>query len=209
MEAMPVWQIVLAAVCGILAGVVVGVLVSYLVFRFVNHYPITLLHLFPILVAKRPKTTSLSDLASPSGRKDEAPIAIEEQPTSPPVGREPAKILPAIKDHGAESILRLLTEFERNYKIAKEFSGGNLVPLQTDVWDTSQHTLSRLHPDLRNNLERIYADIGLLNHLVWFSSEFHSHSPNLHEQYVSMLMSIGERLEKITRVPLSHFTSGE
>jgi hypothetical protein len=83
------------------------------------------------------------------------------------------------------------------------------VPLQTDVWDASQYTLRGLHPNLRNNLDRIYADIGLLNHLVWFSSEFHLHSPSLHEQYGNMLVSIAERLDEIIKVPLSHFTSGE
>jgi hypothetical protein len=204
-----VWQIVLASVCGIFAGVLVGVLVLYLVFRFVDHYPITLLGVFRILVAKRPKATSSSHLAPPSDRKHEALPAIEEQPTSPPVLKEPARVLPAVENHGEESALRLLAELERNYKTAKEFSGDNLVPLQTDVWDASQYTLRRLHVNLRNDLDRIYADIRLLNHLVWFSSEFHLHSPNLYRQYVNLLVSIAKRLDEIIKAPLSHFTSGE
>jgi hypothetical protein len=208
-ESSIVWQIVLASVCGIFGGVVIGVFVLYLVFRFVDHYPITLLGVFRILVVKRPKATSSSYLAPPSDKKHEAVPAIEEQPTSPPVVKEPARVLPAVEDHGAKSILRLLSECERNCKTAKEFSGDNLVPLQTDVWDTSQRALRRLHVNLRNDLEHIYADIRLLNHLVWFSSEFHSESTSLHEQYVNLLMSIAERLDAIIRVPLSHFTSAQ
>jgi len=148
-------------------------------------------------------------LASPSDQKHEALPAIEKKPTSPPLAKEPARVLPAVEDRREESILRLFTELERNYKTAREFSGDNLVPLQTDVWDASQHTLHRLHTNLRNDLERIYADIGLLNQLAWFSSEFHSHSPGLHEQYVNLLMTIAERLEEIIKVPLSHFASGQ
>lgn len=203
------WQIVLASVCGIFGGVVVGVFVLYLVFRFVDHYPITLLGVFRILVVKRPKATSSSYLAPPSDKKHEAVPAIEEQPTSPPVVKEPARVLRAVENDGEESALRLLAELKRNCKAAKEFSGDNLVPLQTDVWDTSQRALRRLHVNLRNDLEHIYADIRLLNHLVWFSSEFHSQSTSLHEQYVNLLMSIAERLDAIIRVPLSHFTSAQ
>jgi uncharacterized protein YneF (UPF0154 family) len=202
-------KIVLALVCTIPAGVVIGVFVSYLVFRFVDNYPVTLLAVFRVLFAKRPKTTSSSHLASPSDKKHKAFPAIQELSTPPRVVKEPARVLPTVEDRGEESLLGLLAELKRNCKTAKEFSGDNLVPLQTDVWGASQHTLRRLHANLRNDLERIYADIGLLNHLVWFSSEFHSHSPSLHEQYVKLLMSIADRLDKIIRVPLSHFTSGE
>jgi hypothetical protein len=203
------WQIVLASVCGILFGVSIGILAYYLVFRFVYYDRITLLGVFRVLFTRRPKATSSSYPASPSGKKDEVFPVVEEQPASPPVVKEPARLLPPVEDRPGESLLGLLAEFERNCRTAREFSGDNLVPLQTDVWDSSQDMLRKLHTDLRNDLERIYADIRLLNQLVWFSSEFHRQSPGLHEQYVDLLMSIARRLDEIGRAPLSRFTSGQ
>jgi hypothetical protein len=203
------WQIVLAVVCAIFLGVVIGIFVSYLLFRFVDNYRVTLPGVFRALFARRPKATSSSYLASPSDKKQEVLPAVEEQPILPPVVKEPARVLTAIEDREGDSILSLFAELERNRKTAREFSGDNLVPLQADVWDASQHSIRRLHANLRSDLDRIYADIRLLNYLVWFSSEFHSHNPNLHKQYVDLLMSIAERLDEIIRVPLSHFTSGE
>jgi hypothetical protein len=200
------WQIVLFLICAIFTAVVIGVFIAYIVLRFVHKDSVTLLYCFRMLFTKIPKATSLSNLDSPSDQKHEALLAIEEKPTPPPVVKEPASVIPAVEDRRGESILRLFTELERNYKTAREFSGDNLVPLQTEVWDASQHTLHRLNTNLKNDIERIYADIGLLNHLVWFSSEFHSHSPSLREQYVNILMRIAERLEEIIKVPLSHFT---
>jgi hypothetical protein len=205
----PLSQIVLVVVCTIPAGIIIGVLVSYLVFRFIDNYSITPLTVFRVLFARGPKTISSSRLASPSDEKHKVLPAIQEQSIPPPVVKEPPRILETVEVGGGESLLRLLAELKSNYKRAKEFSGDSLVPLLTDVWDASQHTLRNLHDNLRNDLERIYDDIGLLNHLVWFSSEFHSHSPSLHEQYVKVLMSIGDRLDKIVSTPLSHFTSEE
>jgi hypothetical protein len=202
------WQLVLASVCGIFAGVFIGVFVSYLLFRFVDNYPVTLATTFLILLGKRPKSASSSDLASLSDNKHEALPPIEVQLTPPRMVKESAKTLPPAEDRGGESMLRLLAEFERNYTTARGFSGDNLVPLQTDAWDSSQHIIRKLHADLRDDLEHIYADIRLLNHLAWFSSEFHSQSHGLHEQYAKLLMSIADRLDKIIRIPLSYFTSG-
>jgi hypothetical protein len=201
------WQVVLASVGTILAGVFIGVFVGYLLFRFLYNYPITLASTFRILIGKRPKSASSSDLASLSDNKHEILLPIEVQLTPPQVVRESAKVLPPAEDRGGESMLRLLAEFERNCTTAREFSGDNLVPLQTEVWDSSQNMLRKLHADLRDDLEHIYADIRLLNHLAWFSSEFHSQSHDLHEQYARLLMSIANRLDKIIRIWPSYFTS--
>ncbi len=91
----------------------------------------------------------------------------------------------------------LIAEFEYNYKIAREFSGGDLVSLQTKIWDTSQHTINTLPGKLQAELENIYGIIRMLNKLVWFSTEFQRHSPALSEQYTNLLNTIADKLKEL------------
>jgi hypothetical protein len=99
------WQIVLASVCGIIFGVFIGILAYYLIFRFVYYDRVTLLGVFRALFVRRHKITSSSYPASPSGKKHE--------------------VFPVVEDRARESLLRLLAEFERNCRTAREFSGDN------------------------------------------------------------------------------------
>ena len=90
--------------------------------------------------------------------------------------------------------------FKHNRKIAADFSGGNLLPLQTGVWDTKQYTVQKLSVNLRSELVRVYTDIRLLNSLVWLSTEFSRRSASLDGKYRELLTNIGERLDRINQI---------
>jgi hypothetical protein len=92
----------------------------------------------------------------------------------------------------------LFAELEYNIKIAREFSGENLVPLRTDVWDTCSQAVNNLPGKLQSELENIYATIKILNNLVWFSTEFHRQSPALSEEYGNLLTAIAGKLNSLT-----------
>jgi len=111
---------------------------------------------------------------------------------------EPALTIPELIVPSGETVFELQAEFQYNLKIAREFSGDDLVPLRTDVWDASYRAISTLPGKLQNELENIYAAIKILNNLVWFSTEFHRHSPDLSEQYKNMLTSIADKLNELT-----------
>ena len=69
-------------------------------------------------------------------------------------------------------MLRLIAVFGHRRNAAGEFQGDKMVPLTTEVWNANSNLIRRLQPDLRNELESIYADMGLANNLVWSSSAF-------------------------------------
>ena len=100
-------------------------------------------------------------------------------------------------------MLTLLEELDNNRKTARTSSGSRLTPLQTEAWDGSQSVIRTLDPGLRRDLESIYADIHLLNHLVWFSSEFRRSSRAVLAQYADMTLVIAKRLDEIVEGPSS------
>ena len=93
----------------------------------------------------------------------------------------------------------LLDELESNGKIASKYSGGDLLPLQTDVWDAHQYSAYDLPDNLRDELEQVYSYMRLLNNLVWLATEGY-HSSSLDGQYKKLLAHISERLNKIERM---------
>ena len=114
-----------------------------------------------------------------------------------------------VQDTSGETVLPLLWELERNRKAVRGFSGDNLVPLRSDAWDRNQAVVRSLPGDLRNGLESVYVDIGLLNQIAWLSSEFNRHSPSLREHYLDLGTNIADRLDQLVKAMLSRFAQEE
>ena len=171
------WQFALVLVATILIGILVSISVSYLIIRFVFKRRVPFFKLFYMLFSKVPKVFTSSDLAR----------QFINTPSAPPEVHELAKF----------PIPELLVEIEHNLKIATEFSGDNLLPLQSDVWDAGRDSVHKLPVNLREQLEQVYFDIHLLNHTVWFSTEMGFRSSLLDEQYRERLTTITERLQRI------------
>ena len=130
------------------------------------------------LFEQKPQTTSSVSITSPfTSEKTEAPSVIKEQPklTTP----------------------RLMAEVDDNLRISSEPWTGELIPFDTRVWDAQQYEVYQLPINLRNNLKQVYADIGLANQIVWFSTEFNRKSQEVDESYRRMRTSIAEELRRI------------
>lgn len=90
----------------------------------------------------------------------------------------------------------LFAEIDNNRKIATLFSDGNLLPLKTNVWDANQYSSQELPANLLVEVEQVYADIKLLNKLVWLSTELDSQNSSMAD-YKKMLALIAEKIDKI------------
>ena len=177
---MELWQVVLAFVAIIPVGVIAGTFVSYLVLRFFLKDRLPFLSLLYLLFNKKRQAASANDLTPQFDKKPSPRLLVKEQ---------------------AEFVVPdLLAEFKHNRKIAADFSGGNLLPLQTGVWDTKQYTVQKLSVNLRSELVRVYNDIHLLNSFVWLSTEFSRRSASLDGKYRELLTNIGERLDRINQI---------
>ncbi len=102
-------------------------------------------------------------------------------------------------------MLKLLEEINTNRTFARTSSGTKMLPLQTEVWDASQSVIRSLEPNLRRELESAYADIRLLNQLVWLSAEFHRSTRAMISQYTDLSLKIAKKLDAIVESPRSHF----
>ena len=171
------WQIALVLVATILIGILVGISVSYLITRFVFKQRVPFSKLFYMLFNKRPKVFTSSDLAR----------QFINTPSASPEVHEPAKF----------PIPELLVEIEHNLKIFTEFSGDKLSPLQSDVWDAGRDLAPQLPVNLRKQLEQVYFDIRLLNHIVSSSTKLDYRSSVLNELYRERFSTIAERLRMI------------
>jgi hypothetical protein len=223
------------AVAGGLAGIIFSAICIFMMYRFLFKQRLTLSDLLHTLFAKKinivrasgftvisEKSTTVSSAAktqvalipvikeqvapSPMSEKQAASVLMLEEPPQPsPEFAKPLSEIPAIDELLGNAAPGLLNEFEHNYKIARDFSGDNLVPLLTHVWDTNQSALNTLPDKLKNELEQIYSTIKMANQLVWFANEFQRHSPGLHEQYMNLLSIVTQKLDKLTRQPVSRF----
>jgi hypothetical protein len=106
------------------------------------------------------------------------------------------------------SLSIFMDEFEQNLKTIREFAGDKLMPLRTNSWEANQKLVQRLSPELRHNLESIYADISSLNHLVWLSSEFNRSSQNMLMQYAKLSNSVAIKLNEMIAI-ISRSTQDE
>jgi len=168
------WQIALVLVASIFIGILIGISVSYLIRRFVFKDRVTF---FEMLFSKKPKVFTSSDLAR----------QFINTPSAPPEVHKPAKF----------PIPELLVEIEHNLKIVTEFSGDNLLPLQSDVWDAGRDSAPQLPANLRVQLVQVYFDIHLLNHIVESSTKLGGRSTVLAELYRERFSTIAERLQRI------------
>ena len=171
------WQIALVLVATILTGIFTGISVNYLIIRFVFKRRVAFFDIFHLLFSKKPKIFTSSYLAR----------HIINTPSAPPEVHEPAKF----------PIPELLVEIKHNLKIVTEFSGDNLLPLQSDVWDADRDSAPQLPANLRVQLVQVYFDIHLLNHIVESSTKLGGRSTVLAELYRERFSTIAERLQRI------------
>ena len=193
------WQTTLILVATILTGILAGISAGYLIMRFVFKRRITFFDTFYVLFGNKPKVFIHNHLdrfntfyvlfsnklkVFVHNHLDRRSI---KTPTSPPELHEPAKF----------PIPELLVEIEHNLKIITEFSGDNLLSLQSDVWDAHRYSAHRLPVNLREQLTEVYSDIHVLKQIAWFLTEFDYRSSFLNELYSERIPTIAERLQRI------------
>ncbi len=176
-DALGWWQIALVLVASILTGILIGLSIIYLITRFVFKHRVTFFGTFHLLFSKKPKVFTSSDLAR----------QFINTPSASPEVHEPAKF----------PLPELLVEIEHNLKIVTEFSGDNLLPLQSDVWNAGRDSAHKLPVNLREQLEHLYSDIHLLNEIVRVSTKLGYRSSFLDERYGKRVTTIAERLQRI------------
>ena len=177
LDALGWWQMALVLVASILIGILISLSVCYLIARFVYKDRVTFFNFFYMLFSKKPKVFASSDLAR----------QFINTPSASPEVHEPAKF----------PLPELLVEIEHNLKIVTEFSGGSLLPLQSNVWDAGRDSAHKLPVNLREQLEHLYSDIHLLNQIVRVSTELGYPSSFLDERYAKRVTTIAERLQRI------------
>lgn len=178
------WQILLASMVAILIAPLIGIFVAHLIIRFVYKERSPFFKYFYLLFSRNPRVFTPRDSVRQSTDKPSAPPKVHELAESP---------IPGL----LAELPGLLAEFELNCKIVAEFSGDNLLPLQTDVWDAHRYSAYQVPTTLRVQLEQVYDDIHLLNNIAWLSIELGHRSSSLDGQYRKQLTSIYERLLKI------------
>ncbi len=104
-------------------------------------------------------------------------------------------------------MLKLLEEINTNREVARSSPATKMLPLQTEVWDTGQSAIRGMDPNLRRELESVYADIRLLNQLVWLSSEFHRSTRKMISEYTDLSLKIAKKLDAIVESPRSELRS--
>lgn len=194
---MQAWQIAITLLVAILVGTLVGILLSYTLLKLVYHNNLDLMAICRILFGKQPVLMSRKRRAS-RPRKPAPLVSYSKKTVEAPVStNNNGGTLSDLQLRSRVDLLKLITECEKNREIIRGFSGNNLVPLQTQAWDSNRNLAKNLNPVLRDDLESVYTDIALLNNLAWLSTEFHRFGPDIQAQYVVLSENITRRLEKI------------
>jgi len=197
------WRMTLILLATLLIGVFAGVSLIYLVMRFVHKDQVAFLDFFYLLFSKRPKVTT-SSYSTHKFISTHGSLLEVQEPVSTPVTLP--EVHESVSTPGTHQevpkpvenpIPGLLTEFQHNYRIATGFSGENLLPLQTTIWDAHRYSAQKLPVNLREQLEQVYTDIHSLNTVVWFITELGHKSSFLEEEYRKLLASISKQLQKI------------
>jgi hypothetical protein len=160
---------------------------------------------FQTLAEPSPVTLKVEQRPVPVQKLEEPVLATRiarEQQVAVNICAEPDRTTPEGDNHFEQIMPELLTEIEHNFRIAREFSGGDLISLRTEIWDNSQHAIKTLPVRLQNELVNLYGVIKMLNNVVWFSTEFQRHSSSLSEQYTKLLSTVADRLNALTGNPL-------
>ncbi len=200
---MALWLVFLGCGFGVIGGIVTGCLYFYAHARYLNRERVSGRAVVLTLLAARPKTTPVTSTTIPEPEHPVIPPPVGPDPAPVAVARTPAasplEAILAFQDRSQEPVLRLLAECDRNRKTAREHFGDSLASLRTEAWD-SNHTLrSALPTDVRTDLESVYADIRLLNNLVWLCTEFNRGGPGIRQQYVELSTRIADRLDELVR----------
>jgi hypothetical protein len=221
---MEIWKILiypLGIILGGFEGILLTALIYYLICRFLKKETIDLPSILRLIITTRLVIIFSPILAVFSHKKQQPSPRLEvqnltensiKQPTMPaqqieeqiPIQTtEEPSIEPRLLDQDLEIfITKLLKEFEGNINKARRFSGDNLIPLETKIWDTSQYLINSFPGGLREEAEGVYDSIKALNSLVWFATEFQRRSPSISEQYTNLLNTIAGRLTELIRNPL-------
>ena len=180
---MELWQYIIISVAALFLAILIGISGAHLIIKFIykdSRFPFFKLPL--LLFRRNPGALIFGNRARQT----------TDTPSPPPKVREPMRFpMPA-----------LFAEIEQNRKIATQFSDGNLLPLQTNVWDAKQYSPHELPANLQGEIEQVYADIKLLNKLVWLTNELGSQSSSL-DDYKKLLARIAEKINKIEEEVLS------
>jgi len=172
------WQLSLILIASILLGILLGLSIIFLVTRFILKQKVPFSRLFYTLFHKKHKTLSPSGLTS----------QFTNTPSASPGVHETSKF----------PISKLLAEIEHNLKICAESSGSeDIFLLQSDAWDASRDEASQLPNDLRVQLEKVYFDIRLLNHIASSSTKLDYRNSVLNELYRKRIPTIAEKLQRI------------
>ena len=101
------------------------------------------------------------------------------------------------EEQSESTVPDLLTELETNYRIATESRTDEMLPFETQAWDTNQGEVHKLTINLREELAQVYLDMHQANDIVWLSTELGHRSQTLDEHYMNLCPRIAVRLEKI------------
>jgi hypothetical protein len=191
------WQIAITLLVAILVGILVGILLSYILLKLVYHNNLDLMTVCRIFFGKQSWLITPGGLVPKPWRQAPGPPGTEKQVEAPVSTNNNGGTLSDLQIPGREDILKLFIECEQNREKIRGFSGNNLIPLQTQAWDSNRNFISSLNPTLRDDLECVYTDIALLNNLVWLSTEFHRSGPGIQAQYMVLNENIAKRLDTI------------
>ncbi len=186
------WQLALVLAISLLISFLFAVSIIHLVMRFVDKRRVSFFDILFLLFKRKPKSIDSSDYARQFGN-------IPNERIDKLLSTFPHTIPQEVEGTVKFPISELLVEIEHNLKTINEFSGDNLLPLKSDVWDANRHATYTLPINLRGQLARIYLEIHLLNQTVQFSTVLDHKSTFLDERYKKRIATIAEDLGKIKK----------
>jgi len=184
------WQLALIIVTAILIAVVIAVLINYLIIRFIDKRRVRLFDVLLLLFKRKPKAIDSIDFARQHRH------AIEEY-TDKTLNFLPPNATSEVDEPVKSFIPALLIEIEHNLKTATEFTGENLLPLKSDVWDAVRFSPHKFPVNLREQLVQVYTEIYVLNLIVKTSTQVGHKSSFFDELYRKRITNIAEGLKRI------------
>ena len=177
------WQLAAGFILTIIVALLLGIIISYLIISSGLKRKISFFLFLSLLFGKRYKTISPERLARQSGPVPHPKTIIKE--------------LSRLNIGEALNIMDLIAECADNLIMAEDFSGGDLLTLQTEVWDGHRFETLKLPDHLREEMELVYTDIHLLNNIAWLSKKLGRQSSISNDTYRRLLIKIIERLNRI------------
>jgi hypothetical protein len=117
---------------------------------------------------------------------------------APPGDTEPPEpALPQGPDSAMAGLVDLFQEFDANAAALANTAAGRASELSVAAWQKCQRLISELPPEIRDDVDSIYADIALLNNLAWITTEFDRRSPELVQTYNKLGLSVVARMHRV------------